>query len=126
MSAMMSPATSLAETFREPDHAYLSPKRVGAALGLQIQNVAERAQVSRNTPAARPQNESLQRYLREVVRVLAAAEDAAGGDRNRAIFWFMNEPLQDFDYLTPDALVREGKAQVVVDYIESIAGGTTG
>lgn len=126
MSAVMSPPSSLAEAFREPDHAYLSPKRVGAALGLQIQSVAERARVSRNTPAARPQNESLQHYLREVVRVLAAAEDAAGGDRNRAIFWFMNEPLQDFDYLTPDALVRMGKAQVVVDYIESIAGGATG
>jgi hypothetical protein len=115
MSAVMSPMGSLAEAFREPDHAYLSPKRVGAALGLQIQSLA-----------ARPQNESLQHYLREVVRVLAAAEDAAGGDRSRAIFWFMNEPLQDFDYQTPDALIRAGKSQVVVDYIESIAGGATG
>jgi uncharacterized protein (DUF2384 family) len=60
------------------------------------------------------------------VRVLAAAEDAAQGDRNRAIFWFMNEPLQDFDYKTPDAMVRQGKTQVVVDYIESIASGATG
>ena len=46
--------------------------------------------------------------------------------RQRVIFWFMNEPLQDFDYQTPDALVRTGKAQVVIDYIESIAGGATG
>lgn len=38
----------------------------------------------------------------------------------------MNEPLQDFDYLTPDTLVRIGKSQVVIDYIESIAGGATG
>lgn len=117
---------SLAETFRETDHAYLSPRRVGDALGLQIQSLAERARVSRNTPAVRPQNETLQHYLREVVRVLTAAEDVAGGDRHRAIFWFMNEPLQDFDYLTPDALVRMGKSQVVIDYIESIAGGATG
>jgi len=117
---------SLAETFREPDRAYLSPRRIGNALGLQIQSVAERARVSRNTPAARPQNENLQRYLREVVRVLAAAEGVIAGDRNRAIFWFMNEPLQDFDYQTPDSLVQAGKAQVVIDYIESIAGGATG
>lgn len=126
MHAAIAPMSSLAETFREPDHAYLSPRRVGGALGLQIQSLAERARVSRNTPTTRPQNEHLQHYLREVVRVLAAAEHAAQGDRSRAIFWFMNEPLQDFDYRTPDSLVRQGQAQVVVDYIESIASGATG
>lgn len=127
MSAVMDSAvTSLAESLREPDRPYLSPYLVGEALGLQIQSVAERARVSRNTPAARPQSENLQHYLRDVVRVLSAAVDAAGGDRNRAIFWFMNEPLPEFDYRTPDTLVKEGKAQVVVDYIESIAGGPTG
>lgn len=34
--------------------------------------------------------------------------------------------LPEFGYLTPDALVRAGKSQVVIDYIESIAGGATG
>jgi uncharacterized protein (DUF2384 family) len=126
MNAVIANRTSLAEFFREPDHTYLSPRRIGSALGLQIQSLAERARVSRNTPAASPTNETLQQYLRGVVRVLAAAEEVAGGDRNRAIFWFMNEPLPDFDYQTPDALVRMGKVQVVIDYIESIAGGATG
>ena len=125
MSAVMAPR-SLAEEFREPDHAFLSPHRIGEALGLQVQSLAERAHVSRNTPAARPQNENLQQYLRDVVRVMAAAQDAAGGDRNRAIFWFMNEPLSEFDYLTPDALVTAGKAGVVIDYIGSVAGGASG
>ena len=69
---------------------------------------------------------TLQHYLREIVRVLAAAEHATGGNRTQAIFWFMNEPLQEFDDLTPEALVRTGKAQVVIDYIESIAGGACG
>lgn len=55
-----------------------------------------------------------------------AAEDVAGGDRDRAVFWFMNEPIQDFDFQTPDTLLRVGKAQMVIDYIESIAGGATG
>ncbi len=118
--------SSLAESFREPNQSFLSPRRVGLALGLQIQSVAERARVSRNTPTARPQNESLQQYLRDVVRVLTAAEGVAPGDRERVVFWFMNEPLQDFDFQTPDALVRQGNAQVVVDYVESIARGATG
>ncbi|MBY4947675.1 MbcA/ParS/Xre antitoxin family protein [Cupriavidus respiraculi] len=120
-----SPAT-LADSFREADRSYLSPRRVGEALGLQVQALAERAKVSRNTPAARPQSEALQHYLREVVRVLTAATDAAEGDRARAIFWFMNTPLADFDYRTPEALVSAGKAQVVIEYIESIKGGAAG
>ena len=126
MSAVTGPLKNLAETFREPDSTYLSPYRVGNALGLQIQSVAERARVSRNTPHARPENENLQQYLRDVVRVLSAAASIAGDDRKRVTFWFMNAPLQDFGFTTPDALVRQGKAQVVIDYIESVAGGATG
>jgi hypothetical protein len=126
MNAVLAHPSSLAESFRENDQLYLSPRRVSEALGLQIQSLAERARVSRNTPVARPQNESLQQYLRDVVRVLTAAEDAAGGDRFRALFWFKNEPLPEFEYMTPDALVAAGKSQVVIDYIESIAGGATG
>jgi len=126
MNAVMKPRGSLAEALREPDQVYLSPRRIGDALGLPVQSLAERARVSRNTPTARPQNEHLQQYLRDVVRVIAAAEDAAGGDRTRAIFWLINDPLAEFDYLTADALVQAGKAQVVIDYIESIAGGATG
>lgn len=124
MSAVLTP--SLAETFREPDAPYLSPRRLGDALGLQVQSLAQRAHVHRNTPRARPQSEALQGYMREVVRVLAAAEEAASGDRERAIFWYMNEPLSEFDFRTPDELVSQGKAQVVMDYIESILGGATG
>lgn len=115
-----------ADNFREPNSSFLSPHLISEALGLQIQSLAERARVSRNTPASRPQNENLQSYLRDVVRVLTAARDAAGEDTKRVLFWFMNEPLQEFDYKTPDELVKLGKAQVVVDYIESISGGATG
>jgi hypothetical protein len=65
-------------------------------------------------------------HRREVARVLAAVGPLVDGDRNRAISWFENEPLQDFDGLTAYALVRQGKAQAVIDYIEAIAGGAPG
>jgi hypothetical protein len=70
--------------------------------------------------------DGLQHYTEQVDRVLAAAEIAAGGDRSRAMFWFLNEPLQEFDDQTPAALVRAGRAEVVVDYIESTSGGACG
>jgi uncharacterized protein (DUF2384 family) len=126
MSSTSASFDSLLATYGEPGHTYLSPQRVAEALGMQVESVAKRAQVSTQIARRRPQDERLQYYLHVVVKVLAAAEDVAQGDRNRAIFWFMNEPLGDFGWRTPDKLVMSSKAQVVIDYIESISGGASG
>lgn len=116
---------SLVDDFREPGTAYLSPRRIADTLGWPLQGIAERAKVGRNTPTARPQNEALQQFLRDVLRVLTAAQDITG-DQLRAIYWFVNAPIADFDYRTADQLVREGKAQAVIDYIDSVSGGAAG
>jgi hypothetical protein len=62
---------SFVERFREPNTPYLSPTRVGDFFGFRIQELAERAHVHRNTPTARPQAPQLQKYLQDMVRVLA-------------------------------------------------------
>jgi len=62
-----------AEQFREPDTPYLSPARIGEFFGFQVQELAERAHVHRNTPTARPQAPQLQKYLQDMVRVLTVA-----------------------------------------------------
>jgi hypothetical protein len=59
------------ERFRESNTSYLSPSRIGEFFGFQIQELAERAHVYRNTPTLRPQAPQLQKYLQELVRVLA-------------------------------------------------------
>ncbi|WP_028839288.1 antitoxin Xre/MbcA/ParS toxin-binding domain-containing protein [Thermomonas fusca] len=115
----------LAERFREPNTPFLSPGRVGALFGLRVQDLAERAHVHRNTPTARPNAPQLQRYLQEMIRVLAAAT-AMTGDEARAVFLLRNEPLAAFGYKTADTLVQEGRADAVVAYLESLAGGAAG
>ncbi len=115
----------LAERFREPNTPFLSPGRVGALFGLRVQDLAERAHVHRNTPTARPNAPQLQRYLQEIIRVLAAAT-AMTGDEARAVFLLRNEPLAAFGYKTADTLVQEGRADAVVAYLESLAGGAAG
>ena len=60
-----------------------------------------------------------------MIRVLAAAT-AMTGDEPRAVFLLRNEPLRAFGYKTADALVQEGKADAVVAYLESLAGGAAG
>jgi len=114
-----------AERFREPDMPYLSPARIGVLFGFQIQELAERAHVHRNTPTARPQASQLQKYLQDMVCVLAAATEMAGSEK-RAAFLLRNEPLRAFGYKTADVLIQEGRANDVIAYLESLAGGAAG
>lgn len=116
---------SLVERFREPNTPYLSPTRVGDFFGFRIQELAERAHVHRNTPTARPQAPQLQKYLQDMVRVLAVAAEMTG-DAERAAFLLRNEPLRTFSYKTADALVQDGRADAVIAYLESLAGGAAG
>ena len=90
-----------------------------------MQELAERAHVHRNTPTARPQAPQLQKYLQDMVRVLAVATEMTG-DEKRAAFLVRNEPLRAFEYKTVDALVQEGRADAVIAYLESLAGGAAG
>lgn len=114
-----------AERFREPDTPYLSPTRVGDIFGFRVQELAERAHVHRNTPTARPQAPQLQKYLQDMLRVLAAATEMTG-DAERAAFLLRNEPLRAFDYKTADTLVQEGRTDAVIGYLQSLAGGAAG
>ncbi len=115
----------LAEQFREPNTPYLSPVRVSEFFGFKIQELAERAHVHRNTPTARPQAPQLQRYMQDMLRALAVALEMTG-DAPRAAFLLRNEPLKAFDYKTADILIQEGRADAVIDYLQSLAGGAAG
>ena len=113
------------ERFREPNTPYLSPAKVGEFFGLRVQELAERARVHRNTPTARPHTPQLQKYLQEMLRVLAVATEITD-DPERAAFLLRNEPLRAFGYKTADTLVQEGRADAVIAYLESLAGGFAG
>ena len=113
------------ERFRESDTPYLSPARIGELFGFQIQELAERAHVHRNTPTARPHASQLQKYLQDMLRVLAMATEMSG-DEKRAAFLLRNEPLRAFGYKTADTLIQEGRTDDVIAYLESLAGGAAG
>jgi hypothetical protein len=115
----------IVERFREPNTPYLSPSKVGDFFGFRVQELAERAHVHRNTPTARPQAPQLQKYLQDMVRVLAVATEMTG-DSERAVFLLRNEPLRAFSYKTADALIQEGRADAVIAYLESLVGGAAG
>jgi len=60
-----------------------------------------------------------------MVRVLAVATEMTG-DEKRAAFLLRNEPLRAFGYKTADALIQDGRADMLIAYLESLAGGAAG
>ena len=103
----------------------LSPTAVSDALQVQAQDLATLAHVHRNTLSGSPTSAKLQAALRDIVRVLSVAHSFSG-DFNKAIFWFRNHRIADFGHQTPMQLVERGKAQSVIDYVESLEAGASG
>lgn len=103
----------------------LSPKRFGEVFNVDLQTLANQAHVHRNTLSRAPASESVQRFLREVLRVIRAAADLSG-DIERALFWYRNEPLQPFEYKTAEQLVGDGRTDDLLRYISSLQVGAAG
>lgn len=61
----------------------------------------------------------------DALRVLSAAMGIAG-DRDRAIYWYRNTPIPEFQHRTAEHLVSIGKTDAVVAYLQSIESGSSG
>jgi hypothetical protein len=114
-------------SLRDPDSAapIVSARRFGEALHIDLQTLAQQAHVHRNTLSRQPASESVQRFLRQALRVIRAATDISG-DVNRALFWYRNEPLPIFAYKTAEQLVSNGRTDDLLRYISSLEAGAAG
>jgi hypothetical protein len=110
---------------QEAGASTLSPKRFGDILSIDVQTLATQAHVHRNTISRAPASESVQKFLREALRVMRAAHDLSG-DVGRAIFWYRNEPLPPFGYKTAEHLVSDGRTEDVLRFIGSLEAGAAG
>jgi hypothetical protein len=120
----MSTISGFVESLQEPRTPYISPKRFSAALGVQVAGLAHLAGVHRNT-LRNPGSERLQDKLREMVRVISAAATLTG-DVTKAIFWYRNEPIADYDHKTAAELVAEGHAAAVMAHLRDLENGASG
>jgi hypothetical protein len=105
-------------SLRDPAFAapIVSARRFSDALHIDLQTLAKQAGVHRNTLSRMPASESVQRFLREALRVIRAATDAHGCV-TQALFWYRNEPLSDFEYRTAEQLVSQGRTEDVLRYV---------
>jgi len=112
------------QRLQEPRTPYISPKRFSEALGVQVTNLAELTGVHRNT-LRNPSSERLQSKLRDMIKVITAAA-AITGDIDKAIYWFRNEPIADYDQKTAAELVASGNVDAVLSYLRDLENGARG
>lgn len=108
--------------FGEGDTPFLSPRRVADLLGVTMTELAALVGVARNTLAAKSGARKVDAALSPVVRVLAMAGEMAGGEE-RAAIWFKHQPIPGWAGKTAYDLVREGKADKVLAYLEAVRSG---
>jgi hypothetical protein len=63
--------------------------------------------------------------MRETLQVLSAALGVAH-DRERAIYWYRNSPIPEFQHRTAEQLVADHKTEAVLSYLSSIGSGPAG
>ncbi|MFZ0204789.1 MAG: hypothetical protein WAL59_01445 [Roseiarcus sp.] len=112
------------ESLQESRTPYISPKRLSAALGVQVANLAALSGVHRNT-LRNPGSERVQTKLREMVKAITAAA-AVTDDIAKAIYWFRNEPIADYDHKTAAELVADGRLEAVLSYLRDLENGARG
>ncbi|WP_298958485.1 hypothetical protein [uncultured Methylobacterium sp.] len=113
------------DELQEPRTPYISSERFARRLGLSKDTLARMAGVHRNTLRTNPGAEALQIRLREMIKVIVAASQFTR-DIDKALYWFMNEPIADYRNRTAADLVSDGHLEAVLAYLEDLGHGATG
>ncbi len=102
----------------------VSVDRIAEHFGLNKAQMTETIGLSREAAyrPARMESPKAQGKAREVLEILARITEWAGGEK-QALSWYRAEPLPAFGGRTTEALVKEGKAAAVRDYLDQIALG---
>jgi hypothetical protein len=106
------------------DHGQFSPARFAAALRTTREEVASSVGLGRDA-VMRPDriaSARTQQRLRHLVEILNRLEPRFGSALI-AYAWYRSEPLPGFDGRTAMQLVRDGRAEAVMDYIDAVDAG---
>jgi hypothetical protein len=99
-------------------------ERLVERLGLSKAQLAETVGIRQDVlyRASRVEGPRPQARLSEMLEIVGRIADWAGGER-QALAWYRAEPLPSFGGRTAEALVKEGKAGAVRDYLDRVATG---
>jgi uncharacterized protein (DUF2384 family) len=114
-----------AATNLHDDRGMIAIDALAERLHLTRQQFAETAGISRDTiyKPARLASPKTQGRLREVAEILDRVRDWAGGDL-AALAWYRSRPIPALGGRTAEALVKDGRATLVRDWLDAVAVGT--
>ncbi len=106
------------------DRGKVDVDAVSTGLGISKPALAEtlglgRDALARSTRADGPKS---QQRMTEMLEILGLVSGWAGSDR-AALAWYRSEPIPAFGSRTAEALVKQGRAGVVREYIDHLALG---
>jgi len=102
----------------------VSIERVADSFGLSKTQLAETVGLARETlyKAERNRTPRTQTRIREMLEIISRVTEWAGG-RQQAMAWYRSQQIPAFGGRTAEALVKEGKAGAVRDYLDHLAVG---
>jgi hypothetical protein len=106
------------------DDGFFAPRKIAETLRTTSEEVARTAGLGRDAVQRkeRVRSDRTQRRLREMVEVLNKVEPRFGSAL-MAYAWYRSEPLSGFSGQTAMQLVRSGRADEVLDYIDAVDAG---
>lgn len=106
------------------DDGIFSPRKIAEVLRTTSEEIARSAGLGKDAIQRkdRLRSDKTQRRLREVTEIINKVEPRFGSAL-MAYAWYRSEPLPGFSGLTAMQLVREGRANDVLDYIDAVDAG---
>lgn len=106
------------------DNGFFAPRKIADALRTTSEEVARTAGLGKDAVQRkdRVHSDKTQRRLREMVEVINKVEQRFGSSL-MAYAWYRSEPLPGFSGQTAMQLVRSGRADDVLDYIDAVDAG---
>lgn len=97
---------------------------VAESFGMSKTQLAETAGLAKETlyKTARSRSSRTQARMREMLEIISRVSEWAGG-KTQAMAWYRAQPIPAFGGRTAEALVKEGKANAVRDYLDHVALG---
>lgn len=106
------------------DDGLLAPRKIAEALRTTSEEVARTAGLGRDAiqRKTRLRSDKTQRRLRQMVEIINKVEPRFGSALV-AYAWYRSEPLSGFSGQTAQQLVRSGRADDVLDYVDAVDAG---
>jgi hypothetical protein len=106
------------------ENGFFAPRKIADALRTTSAEVARTAGLGRDAVQRkeRVRSDKTQRRLREMVEIINKVEPRFGSAL-MAYAWYRSEPLPGFSGQTAMQLVRSGRTDEVLDYIDAVDAG---